>query len=295
MEECISRLHSRPLPHDQPLWGIYLINGYQDRQIVFWRFHHALGDGVSWSAATVALLTDKIDVELVSATLFQRLVVLLWVWWGWAFVLLRWLRMAIWYPPQSKLVTHGKPLSGQRHVALDAVCSVERAKAIGRPCGATVNDVMMAALARAVSNLNGGEESWLATAVPVNLRLSTLHVLELANVFGSISMFLPISSKGALADTVRLVKKETAAAKRFPEAHVGYVFLIIASAIFPTRLTRFIFDALSSKVKLSFSNVKGIDEKLTFFDGVECSLMAGIVPPPNGVGIGVGVVSFGKV
>ena len=63
--------------------------------------------------------------------------------------------------------------------------------------------------------------------------------------------------------------------------------------VLPLFLTRKVFDTLASKVKMSFSNVKGTDKQLSIL-GVPCTLMCGVVPPPNGVGIGIAVVSYGS-
>ena len=45
VEETISKIHSSKLDYAKPLWSVYLIKGFEDKQILFWRFHHAMGDG----------------------------------------------------------------------------------------------------------------------------------------------------------------------------------------------------------------------------------------------------------
>lgn len=199
VEHSVSRLHSRALDYSKPLWSLYLINGWSGKQVVFWRFHHACGDGVSWSAVTVSLLADVVEpIDMAPASLSTLALVLFWLWWGWIFVFLRWTYMALFYPRQAKLVSSGRPLTGQKQVVIDTVCSLERAKEIGHRIGATVNDVMLTAVSRAIARLDGKEDGdgSLAVAIPVNLRLSAADILSLANVFGSISIFLPISAKG---------------------------------------------------------------------------------------------------
>jgi len=48
LDEQVSRLHSRPLDHNRPLWEIYLITGLaKKRAAVYTKIHHAAIDGAS--------------------------------------------------------------------------------------------------------------------------------------------------------------------------------------------------------------------------------------------------------
>jgi hypothetical protein len=258
-----------------------------------------MGDGVSWASVTVYLLFDDFPkVEFDSGITVKTLLkVAFFLLWGTLLVFLRWMWMSIFFQKQPRLFSKQKQLSGEKQVAIspNGICSIESLKKLGKNGHghATVNDVVLAAIAKGMQAFTDEEDCGLAIAVPVNIRLSNLHVLELKNIFGSMSLFLPMGKRGdSFQKTLQNVAKETRIAKMLPEAFVGFFLLMLTNMLLPVSWARNLFDFLASKISASISNVKG-QEKQIHFKGVLCEGMIGIVPPPNGVPLGIAIISYG--
>ena len=115
VESFISSLHSTRMSYGLPLWRLYVIAGYQDKQLCFWRFHHALSDGVSFSAIVVrALAQDFPRVKRVRASLWAKAAMGLWIVCTVVLVLLRWALMLLRYPRHPSAWSNG--LCGKKRV-----------------------------------------------------------------------------------------------------------------------------------------------------------------------------------
>ncbi len=301
VESMISSLYTKRFDYHAPglpLWRLYLIDGFEEgKQVLFWKFHHALGDGASMGAVLARHLADDFPphIQLERGPGLWRIIqVLFWLWWGTIFVVLRWLKSATFYQRQPTIMT-GVKLTGTKRLcnSADGIVSVDEAKAIGKESNATVNDVVLAAVSRALGTLTGEPHRSLAVAVPVNLRLSTADLNELHNRFGSISLFLPLADAKAesFVKTSKRVSKVMQRAKRYPEAFVGAGVLMLSHTFLPQNLQRRLFDWFCTKIKCSISNVKGTEEAL-HYGGVLCESMIGFVPPPNSIGLGIAITSY---
>lgn len=314
VETVLSRLHSTRLEEHMgvPLWSLYILEGFEDKQILFWRWSHAVGDGVSFAAVTTVFLSDDLpSVNIDSGPSFSSYFRLLWWFlWGWLLVLLRWAKDAVFYKKQPRIFERMGSLTGRKRVCctLDGVCTVQEAKDIAhRSPGATLNDVCLTALSRGLARYTRTSSSsllssplsasaastrpHLAVAVPVNIRLSNADTLLLRNVFGSISFFLPVHSDGTFQDALARVTSITQFTKKLPEAYVGYGLMALATSFLPRSMARKLVDFFASKIMCSVSNVVGT--RRLHFNDVLCETIIGFVPPPNGVALGIAILSYG--
>lgn len=55
LETFTSSLISVPLPHDRPLWDLYLVDPYGDGCALVFRMHHAIADGVALARLLLSL------------------------------------------------------------------------------------------------------------------------------------------------------------------------------------------------------------------------------------------------
>src|SRR5689334_2829921 len=68
VEGLISRLYTSHFEYDNtglPLWRLYLIDGFDKKQVLFWMIHHALGDGASLGAVLTVNLADDFPPSIV--------------------------------------------------------------------------------------------------------------------------------------------------------------------------------------------------------------------------------------
>lgn len=312
LREYVSEICSERLDPARPPWTITVVHGAGGGALVA-RFHHCLGDGFGLAAAMLRLadteegpprfepVTDERDeslrdrlihethlvaehpshaVELAhdAAALAKSLGHM---------VLLP-------YDPQTALK---RPLSGAREVAWSRPIPLERIKAIGASLGATVNDVLVAALVgtlRAWLRERGEpvDELDIRAMVPVNLREA--HSLaemgeDLGNRFGLVMLNLPISARTAHERLVRL-KASMDEIKASPDALVSFGILA-ALGKSPATVEHIVADIFAKKTSVVITNVPGPPERL-FFAGKTLRNVVFWVPHPTHLGVGLSVLSY---
>jgi WS/DGAT/MGAT family acyltransferase len=197
---------SVPFDPDHPLWEMHLIDGYGTGAAIFCRTHHALADGLALARVLLSLTDEAPDgppaptsparvalkpaaratgsrlhgpvsvgLSLASAVVAEARG------WGTATGLRHTSRLAL---RTTQVVSDlllsqnpPNPLSGDpdraKRVAWTGPLPLDGAKSVGRLAGATVNDVLLSAMAAALRTYqqhHGVEPVDLITMVPVNLR-----------------------------------------------------------------------------------------------------------------------------
>jgi diacylglycerol O-acyltransferase / wax synthase len=186
----------------------------------------------------------------------------------------------------NKLLIAGtpkSPLSGAVGVDKVAVWSqphdLSEIKAAGKRMGATINDVMVAAVAgsiRAHVIAHGGDPRDLSTMVPVNLRpLDKPLPKELGNRFALVVLSLPV---GGDTPQVRLAqaKARMDVIKNSPEAVLTFGIIETLGAISPT-LARNMIDFFSAKGVGVTTNVPG-PRRPRYFAGTRVDSVLGWAP-----------------
>ena len=59
LQEYVGSFLATPLPRDRPLWDIHLVEGLQDGSAIYVRLHHALADGIALTQVLLSL-TDAV-------------------------------------------------------------------------------------------------------------------------------------------------------------------------------------------------------------------------------------------
>jgi WS/DGAT/MGAT family acyltransferase len=161
-------------------------------------------------------------------------------------------------------------------------------KALAGAAGATVNDVLLDALAGALRRLLGGAARDLRAAVPVDLRDPRAPV-GLGNRFGVVFLDLPVGIADP-AVRMRTLKRRMDARKRSADALVTFGALAVLGAL-PVPVQRAVVRLLGSKAGLVMTNVPG-PRRTIFLAGSRVRELEYWVPQSGGVGLGVGVLSY---
>lgn len=292
VEAWMSALQSHELPTrcGLPLWRLYVARLEDTRTALFLRCHHVLGDGLAlgqlWQSladpADVVVPPAALDGWTVHARLAAWVVLLSWL------VLLRWMWLFVVHAFRPQPAPFRVPPSGAKRLAVTRdplpVAQLDALRQHG-----TLNDVVLAAVARALASLRGDHRSRLAAAMPVNIRLRPDSQVVLRNLFGSIAFHLPrVSPDEPLPATVHRMARITAPLKRLPEPYIAAIMLSL-TALLPLPLALTLLGSLTSRVSLLVSNVRGPPNQLRIW-GHPVQLMMGFVPPPTGVPLGIGVL-----
>jgi len=319
-----------PLDRDHPLWEAWLIDGYGSGSVVFGRFHHALADGIALTRVLLSLtedggslgpegrgghevggadLVDSPDRSLAGAALSACTALSAGVWAG----LGRASRLA---RPSGVLETVGlgvrtgqvvadlllthspeNVLSGtpgaHKRVVWTQPLPLADLKTVGRLAGATLNDVLLSAVAGALHRYQrdrGAEPVDLVTMVPVNVRpLDQPLPRELGNRFALVFLRFPSARPaplGRLAET----KRRMDWLKASPEAALTLGLMTVMGRT--TRsLERHIVDFFADKAIGVTTNVAGPTAVRTLA-GVPMSGVLGWVPGSGTHTVGVCIYTY---
>lgn len=294
LELCNERLNFEHSP-----WRLWLIHPLEGGSLVFVQIHHCMGDGFallhvlfsiadaeqgdrgsslpSVTKARVLALDGKRTASRIISAVWSHLAAL---------------GRLLFLPFDEPTKLSGAPL-GERRIAWSHPVSVDQVKSLARARNATVNDVIVAAIAGALRRylLNGNAElRKIRAIVPVNLRpLSDPLELRRGNFFGVAFPELPIDAPDAETRLVR-VKNEMDRLKRSKEPVVA---LAILNAIgrSPPRIGRMVDRLFSRKASAVISNVPGPREPLTLA-GQRIGQIVFWVAHPASLACGLSVLSY---
>ena len=194
-------------------------------------------------------------------------------------------------PPDRRSVFKGE-LGAIKRVLWSPPVELVRVKEIGKRLDATINDILVAAVAGALRRymLEHGDDPALGdiyTTVPVNLRAPENN--ELGNQFGLVFLSLPVS----LADPMdRLVatKRHMDVLKNSPEAFLVCQILGVIGTL-PLDLAKQATAWFSTKASAVLTNVPGPRQQI-YFAGKPLKNLMFWVPQTGEVGLGISIISY---
>jgi diacylglycerol O-acyltransferase len=331
LKELLDELVSRGLDLRRPPWRIHLVSGLSYGSAMIVRLHHCIGDGAALAYLMLSLTdvvgdaaedpaeqaigeeTETPERNRHHGALFRlsRLVKRSGV------MLHDGLTTALKLPGQSvdlakagvsgaaalgKLVLKSDDppsvlrgeLQVEKKVAWSKPISLAQVKAIRRALDATVNDVLMGALAGALKRYlesrgdTPREIGTLRAVVPVNLRPKHKEP-RLGNHFGLVFLDLPVGMDHEL-DRIDEVRRSMDALRSSPEALLSLGALAgmgrLADAVEKQALQMF-----SAKASLVVSNVPGPFQRLAIA-GKSISSIMFWVPQSGSIGVGVSILSY---
>ncbi len=324
LEEFVAKLQSTPLDRDRPLWSAHLVDDFGDGAAIVWRIQHCMVDGVSLARVLLSLGDDAPPVGIAAevkehASRFpivaERAAPVMLAGRTLAAATARETRHAIAHPgrilrgqmarvdtrsfvkiarsgPDTPTVLKGR-LSTPQRTSWTTPISVEDVKQIGRPTGATVNDVALAALAGALRDYLTARDSLveeIRAYMPFNLRPPEEPIpRELGNRFGLVFLTLPIGV-AARSERLACVQQRMKEIKRSGEGRVVFDGLSVMG-MWPTPNARLWTDFFSAKATVVVSNIVGPDQPIRIA-GVPVTGLLIMAPRSGSVGFGVTIFSY---
>jgi WS/DGAT/MGAT family acyltransferase len=312
--EAVEQLRRRPLDRARPLWGMWLLPGLSDgRTGCYLKMHHAIADGVSGIAMLATLLDDRSHPRERRVTAFAHVPVpsghelavdnLRRRWRG----LVRFVaacghpasavrRMAAGWPavhetlgaPAAPRTSLNTPIGSGRVYAL-VRSRLDALRAVGHECDATVNDVLLAAVAGGLRDLllaRGERVDGVALRayVPVSLHREARDVAR-GNRTGVMAVNLPVGVPDALV-RLRLITAETTERKHRARPPAGA--LLRNSLIQRTMLPLM---ARQRWANVYVVNVSGPTAPL-YLAGTRVEQLFPLVPLLGNITLGVGALSY---
>lgn len=320
-----------PLDRDHPLWEVWLIDGYGSGSVVFGRFHHALADGIALTRVLLSLTEDGggrgsdalggqevgsehvVDDAVGSPDRSQAGAALSAGISAARAGLGRASRLAspsgvldsvglgvrtgqvvadllLTHSPEN--VFSGTP-GARKRVVWTQPLPLADLKTVGRLAGATLNDVLLSAVAGALHRYQrdrGAEPVDLVTMVPVNVRpLDQPLPRELGNRFALVFLRFPSGRPAPLARLAE-TKRRMDWLKASPEAALTLGLMTVMGRT--TRsLERYIVDFFADKAIGVTTNVAGPTAVRTLA-GVPMSGVLGWVPGSGAHTVGVCIYTY---
>ncbi len=323
LEAFVATLQSTPLDRDRPLWSVHLVDGFGDGAAIVWRIHHCVVDGVSLARVLMSLDDDATEAGIAPdtkqhtpprpaasyaapamlagrklATAFARETRYLFAHPGGilrgriAGVDTRSVAKIARTGPDTPTVLKG-PLGVPQHTAWSTPVSLDDVKQIGRPTGATVNDVALAAIAGALREYLAARDSLveeIRAYMPFNLRPPNEPIpRELGNLFGLVILTLPIGVTDR-GERLACVRRRMTEIKRTGEGRVAFDGLCMMG-ISPFGSERLWIDFFSPRTTVVVSNMVGPDRPIRLA-GVTVEGMFIMAPRTGTVGLGVTIFSY---
>lgn len=288
LQDYISSYAGRPLHRDRPLWQVHLIDGYEGGSAVYSRLHHALADGIALTQVLLSLVDDTPGADLAeppehaehargaltlaadaaggAASALGHALLELPHMLTPAYAVDAFSTTAQATGVAAKLLfaksPHG-PLSGvpgiRKRVLWGAPTPLADVVAVGKATGTTVNDVLVAALAGALSAYlveQGSDPADLPTMVPVNVRPPDQPLPRvLGNQFALVLLSLPselTTPFARLAETHRRME----AIKHSPEVWLTFGMIQGIGRTGP-EIERFLVNFFAGKATGVTTNVPG--------------------------------------
>ncbi|MDH5823160.1 wax ester/triacylglycerol synthase family O-acyltransferase [Luteimonas sp. RD2P54] len=326
LERFASKLASTRLEPGRPLWQFHLVERYGGGSALVARIHHCYADGMALVQVLLSL-TDTVrdpaaGQDLARAWLrqdgagvarrvgavqrYRRLGgkalgkgIQMYRDPGLAAVLAREggdiareLLAALSLPDDPPSLLRGR-LGTSKRVAWAEPLDLDEVKAVGRACGCTVNDVLMAAAAGALRGYmqargDSPDGLTLRATVPVNLR-PLEHARRLGNHFGLVFLELPVGEPNPVRRLAR-VSECMSNVKNSKQAVVAYG-LLAALGMMPQPLQESALALLSRKATAVATNVPGPQQPL-YLGGSALREMMFWVPQTGSIGIGVSILSY---
>lgn len=301
LQDLVSDLMSTPLDDSKPLWQIHLIENYGRGSAILARLHHCIADGIALMQVLVSL-TDGSRTsaapraphggvpsapgdEAPAPSLVSRTLSLAGLGARGSVAVARLLLRE----PDPETAFRGE-LSVAKRALWSAPIGLADVRRIGAATGATVNDVLVAAVCGALRRYlqDRDEPVDFHVALPVDLR-SGAPATELGNRFGLVFLSLPVTIADPL-ERLFEVRRRMNVLKATPEARCALGILDMIGRT-STEAQRFFVDFIAAKTTAVITNLAGPTETI-YFAGIPVRSILFWVPQTGRVSIGVSILTY---
>ncbi|MCH7664499.1 MAG: wax ester/triacylglycerol synthase family O-acyltransferase [Acidobacteria bacterium] len=301
LRDFVSQEMSTPLDFARPLWKFYFIESFRGGSALVSRIHHCIGDGISLMKVVLGMTDPEADAPeaakvgahgqgagghgpLVSGSRLLRVLKA-------GGSITRSLGHLLSMRADPKTLFKG-PLGKEKRATWSAEIPLATVKAIGKSMGATVNDVLLAAVTETLRTYLAGRgeaapERDVRAVVPVNIRAAGDDAL--GNQFGLVYLALPVAETGS-RERVLAIKERMDRLKKSPEALVVYAVLKALGATHAGLQSK-VIKLLSKNATAVVTNVPGPRRPLHVC-GCEIDDMMFWVPQSGRLGLGVSILSY---
>ena len=331
LQDFVSDLAAQPLDRSRALWNWYLVDGYGGGSAIVARMHHCIADGIALARVLLSLtdsspeagieaegasnaghggLTGAIEDVLRparrAASLTRslagsiaheaievardpsELVDLA----GSAGENARVVAKTLLPGPDNRTLLKG-PLGVPERVAWSEPIALEQVKAVGHANDATVNDVIVTAVAGALRRYLGERDnlvSEISAFVPFNLRpLDQPLPRRLGNRFGLVRLAMPVGIAHP-GERLRAVHERMLEIKHSPEGAVSYG-LLSSIGVAPTAIEQRLLAVFSAAGSAVLTNVPGPREPV-YLAGTPVRGVLVWAPTSGSVSMSVSIFSY---
>ncbi len=194
-------------------------------------------------------------------------------------------------PPDRKSAFKGD-VGAIKRVVWSHSFPLERIKTIGKAHGATINDVLVAAVAGALRRymIEAGDDTSagdVTAMVPVNLRPE--NDTSLGNEFALVFLSLPVSLADAY-DRLMMTKRHMDVLKNSPEPFLVYQILGVIGTM-PGDIAKQATSWFAAKASAVLTNVPGPRQQI-YFAGLPLRELMFWVPQSGNIGLGISIISY---
>jgi diacylglycerol O-acyltransferase / wax synthase len=330
LQELVADLISTPLDRSKPLWHFHFVDGYGKGSAIVVRMHHCIADGIALARVLLSLTDEKVDPGLappddlpgttgqpgpVGALLAPATAALSTARGAGEAILHEAIEVARHPSELADLATTARddaqalakmlltgadeasPLKGDlrvvQRVAWSAPMPLAEVKSLGHRMSATVNDVLLSAMAGALRSYlraRGGLVDELTAIVPFNLRpLDEPLPSELGNRFGLVFLRLPVGT-GDRRRRLAEIHDRMDAIKHSQEGAVSYGILEAVGRT-PVQVEKRLVEMFSAKGTAVMTNVPG-PRQLVYFAGSPVRGVLVWAPRSGSVAISVAIFSY---
>jgi diacylglycerol O-acyltransferase len=330
LQELVSDLMTMPLDRNRPLWHIYMVEGFGDGAALITRMHHCIADGIALARVMLSLADSEPEAGIeptrpappvarsrnrVAGTVGAAVRVLGGVGSASLSAARQGAQIAtspahagrlagaigrdaattvrlLLTPADAATAIKGDP-GISRRVAWSSPLPLPQIKRIAHAHGATVNDVLLAAVSGALRHYlqdNGGEVAEIQAMVPFNLRpLDEPVPRSLGNKFGLVFLPLPVGTSGSYRRLTE-VHDRMRDIKNGRDGPVSYELLSLAGMT-PEPVERRIIDLFTAKSTAVITNVPGPKEPV-FLAGTPVRTVLVWAPTSGHIGMSVSIYSY---
>lgn len=326
LQEVISDLMSQPLDYSKPLWQAHLIDNYEGGQVLLWRLHHAIADGIALIKVVLSLTSSSPEESLrtehpakphahpeVSSHTFRDEVIQVLhegqEWYHEAQQLLEhpgllidrledsWKAtkelVRLFISPSLEGTIYKGALSVAKKAAWTKPLPISVVKQIGHMHHATINDVLLSLISGAIRRHliahQQAVDKGLRVVCPVNVRKKE-EIVKVHNKIGMLSFELPVHLSNP-KDRINYIREKTHLLKHSWEPVIVYNLLTALADLIPKNLEKKFAELMGERIAGVLTNVPGPREAI-YFAGKKVEDMMFWVPQTGPLGIGISMISY---